>query len=203
VKRIHPLARQREFEEVARALEETELDLARVVSCTFPGRPEPRSAEWTRPNGQRVLRYEYLPDIELRYLHILSPDFSLYADGGPDSDAFTKFFVARLGESPFDNWERLREALMNGEHTAAIRAAAAFRVAVEARDDSVDGEAELVEAIATADGRGPEAAAAELVAVVTDRFGERLEQLYEAAERVEVRMHLKRALDRLKSRPIR
>lgn len=201
MRRIHPLAPGREFEEIARALKETELDLARVVSCTFPGRPEPKSAEWTRPSGQRVLHYEYLPDIELRYLQVISPDFSLFADGGPDSDAFSAFFTAQLGESPFEGWDSLRATLMAGEHAAATRAAAAFRVAAEAGDDSIDGEAELVEALGNAAGRGPEAAAAELVAVVTTRFVDRLENLYSSADRVVVRMHLKRALDRLKSRP--
>jgi hypothetical protein len=200
VKRIHPLAPDRSFEEIARALSDTELDLARVVSCTFPGRPEPRSAEWTTPGGQRVLHYEYLPDIELRYLHVLSPDFSLFADGGPAEGGFTAFFVAQLGASPFDDWDTLRRDLNTGQHTAANRAAAAFGVAAATSDDNVDGEAELMDAIENAGGRGPEAAAEQLVAVVTERSRDRLEAAYDDADRVEVRMHLKRALDRLKTR---
>lgn len=200
MKRIYPLTSGREFDELARALKDTELDLARVVSCTFPGRPEPRSAQWRTPTGQPVIVYEYLPDIELRYLQVVSPDFSLFADGGPDSGGFDAFFVVQLGATPFETWASLRDDLHGGEHAAARRAAAAFMVAAKSTDDTVDGELELIDAIEEAFGRGPEAAAEHLVDVVTARSRERLEALYDATDRVEVRMHLRRAIDRLETR---
>ncbi len=200
MRRIYALAAGRSFVELAEALAETGLDLARVVSCTFPGRPEPKSADWTLPSGPTVLHYAYIPDTELRYLHVVSPDFQLFADGEPAGDRIVTFFEAQLGGSPFDDFESLRDDLHEGEHRSSLRAAAGFRVAAHAGDPTVDGEAELVDAVRRAAGSGPVHAASQLVEVATARFREEIEELRENAADFETRMHLQRARERILNR---
>jgi hypothetical protein len=197
VRRIYPLSQTQSFADLAEALADTELDLARVVSCTFPGRPEPKSAEWRLPVGTPVIAYEYEPYFELRYLHVLSPDFSLFADGGPQGNTFRLFFVTQLGEDPFVDWESFRADLHSGDHAPARRAARVFANALRAADDTVDAELELMTAVTEASGRGPEAAAEQLADVATKRFFDDLERLSKESPRMEVRMYLKKARDRL------
>lgn len=196
MRRIYPWRRGLTFGDVAEALRESELELAEVASCTFPGRPEPRSARWETVLGATVLRYEYLPDIELRYLCVLTPDFSLFADSAPGT-GLGAYLDAELGVGWFDPWESLRDELHTGDHGPSNRAAAAFRVAAKARDDSVDGHAELLLAIASASARGPIAAAEQIVFVVRPDARAALDDAYASTDVVELRVHLRRALDRI------
>lgn len=196
MRRIYVLRREQGFDAVATALRDSELELAEVVSCTFPGRPEPRSARWDTLLGAAVLRYEYLPDIELRYLHVLSPDFALLADGA-DGVGVERFVEAQLGAPWVEPWSALREELRGGQHAPANRAAAAFRVAAKYGDDTVDGHAELLSAIAEAAGRGPIAAAEQIIHVVRPEARAEIDAAYEATSDVEMRVHLKRARDRI------
>ena len=197
MRRIYPLRDGATFADMAEALADTELDLARVVSCTFPGRPEPKSAEWRLPTGAPVIAYGYDPYFELRFLQVLNPDFSLFADGGPEGNAFRAFFVTQLGGDPFVDWTTYRTDLREGVHAPARRAARVFALATSSRDDTVDGERELLDAVTQAKGRGPEAAAEQLNEVATRRFFDELDELSREASSMEVRMHLKQARDRL------
>ena len=195
MRRIYPLLVGRTFDEVADALRESELELAEVVSCTFPGRPEPRSARWETAHGAQILRYEYLPDIELRFLAVDDPDFSFYADA-TDDIGLDAFMQTQLGPW-LESWDALRGDLSAGEHAPANRAAAAFSAATKARDTTVDGHQELLSAIGAASGRGRVAAAEQIIAVIRPDARARIEAAYENADDVELRVHLKRARDRI------
>lgn len=196
MRRIYPLSDEVPFVDLADAFRQSQLELAEVVSCTFPGRPEPRSARWDTALGAACLRYEYLPDIELRYLHVLTPDFSLLADGA-GGVGVEPFLEAQLGGAWFEGWDSLRVALMRGDHAPSNRAAAAFSVAAKYNDDSFDGHAALLEALRTAAGRGKIAAAEHIIAVVKAEDRAIIELAYDDADNVELRVHLKRARDRV------
>ncbi len=201
MRRIYPLCRGRTFDEIADALRQSTLVLAEVASCTFPGRPEPRSARWESSEGLTALHYEYLPDIELRYLYVSTPDFSLFSDGA-EGVGLEPFLSAQLDGPWLASWDALRADLHAGMHAPSNRAAAAFRVAAKYRDDTVDGHAELLAAIDAAAERGPIAAAEQIIDVVQPAARLAIDAAYEAADDIELRVHLKRARDRLDARSL-
>ncbi len=176
---LFPLRIGATFDDVSERMERAGAKLTRLESCTFPSRPEARLATWT-VGGEPFARYRYEPDIELRWLAVDRTDLL-------DEDPTTWEL--------FDDWEALETALFSDDWGRVFRAAAAFRVAAENREP-VDGETKLAAALSAGE-NSAQAAASQLALIATEASVEAIETALESAKKVETRVDLRRALNRV------
>ncbi len=120
------------FQDLAALLAHLTIELRDVRSCTFPSRPEPKSARWVSlcEGFEQIewLQYHFEPEYALRTLWEVRPcaEVGLHLDSSLSQWCTRQH--PRTGEDPlFASWPTLRDALISGDHTATRRAAAAWR----------------------------------------------------------------------------
>jgi hypothetical protein len=190
--RVFVLAPDTTFDDLAIALDGV-LALTRVVSCTFPSRPEPKEAVWGTEDGA-VLAYRYVPDVEVRFLRTVARHALLQETEGVSG--LERRVVASGVECPFQPWEAVREELDSPEHQRVERAAAALRIGAIHGDDAAQGLPALMDAVRRGELGLRRAAARELEWLATAKLELTLRELESAEEDLEVRLHLRQAIER-------
>lgn len=195
------LARNSRFQWLAAAMEQLGFSLQDVLSCTFPSRPEPKSARWLSPSGQEWLRYVYLPDLEVRYLvqTSTSEDAGLAAHFNLE-----QVLEEMLGEPPFERWSTLRDDLREGNWSDAQRAATAWRIRAQHALDEQDRDLcarMLEEALEVGSISTKRAITEQLCHFSHASLRSALERAREDDD-LEVRLHARKALERLDARSL-
>ncbi len=183
------------FDLVAALLMETPLLLTDVVSCTFPSRPEPKSANWEIDNV-KMLNYVYLPDIEIRYLCLLNPSFL-------DGHSFDAYWADLSNVALFETWSNFSIEPF-GDYRTNLRAMHAFQVGAALADTSQAHLRLLVDAllhvISEKDNISAEGIADTLRDIALPEIEAELRAAYDDAESLTVRSHLRKAIDRCMNR---
>ena len=182
------------FDSLAARLGALDLDLDDVVACVFPSRPEPERATFVL-GARPVASYRYVPDDDLRWLLLLTPDplLSLVLDA--------------LGDLVTDELDALTAPLRAPDPpTLDARRAASTLATVLTRSGSpdrrTDATARLASALEPTSALAARRAAAELLATVASRELRRHAPALPAILRratedpdLDVRIHARRALD--------
>ena len=192
---IYVLNQEVAFEFAAKILMDEPLRLSDVCSCTFPSRPEPKSAVWKTETGKKVIGYWYLPDIELRYLHLVDCTWERFEPG--DFTPIATLFAEHTSVDLFSDWGVLGEQLQSDDHRTVVRAAWAHRMAFRHRDDNIDTIATLVEAIEEGDEPVRRVVAEVVSEIATAPFEERIRAIHDRESSADVRMFLRRAIDHI------
>ena len=198
---MYVFAQNLRFEWLAAAMEQLGFSLQDVRSCTFPSRPEPKSATWHAPDGHAWARYLYVPDLEVRCVWQVA---ALEDVGLPAHFNLERSLEQMLGEPPFERWSSLRDAL-EGETWGAIqRAATAWRVrgqfALDAQERELCAET-LRDALERGETFTRRAITEQLFFWSHADLKSALERARED-EDLEVRLHARKALDQLSSRQL-
>jgi hypothetical protein len=190
---VRVLSKLCSFDDLAHALDDTELELRDVISSTFPSRPEPRRATWTTDGGELVFAYHFLPDIELRTVCEFNP---------PRGEAWewAEGLATELGPQAFETWQTLKDELWSGDYRKVFRAAHAFATACRVGDTDVASEEMLLLAAEECAGHTRQAASAALVEVASNKSEARIARLFEETDNPAVRLDLFRTLERIRTR---
>lgn len=183
------------FDLIAALLMETNLDLTDVISCTFPSRPEPKSAHW-EIEKVKMLNYVYLPDIEIRYLSLLNRSFL-------DANTFDAYCADLSNVILFQSWSDFN-IIAHGDYRENLRAMHAFQVAALLGDTSrpylrllVDS---LLRLIAEEDNVSAEGVANTLREIAVPSIEADLRDAYEKSDSLTLKSHLRKAIDRCMNR---
>lgn len=133
---VFVLRQTQTFATLAAALDALGFELHDVRACTFPSRPEPRSARWTH-GPVPALSYHYEPDLEVRMLHRTAAVQELGLGEGFD---VRRALTDALGEDPFEAWSALRDDLCHQGWPRARRAAASWRARAQLAGDELERE---------------------------------------------------------------
>lgn len=183
------------FAQLARWLDERSFELTRVVSCTFPGRPEPKEALWANAQGQPSLKYIYEPDVELRALWQTSPHAQ-------------STLAQLLEEHPeaFVSWERLTQQLHDPESPYIVirGAGAAWRLRARQAEHTAEraqAQQTLIHALQPQHAPLTRRCAAHELGLCADvRALEALERSAQDDPDLEVRMYARQAAQQLQAR---
>lgn len=191
MQKVFILKKEVNFELIAALLMETSLVLTDVVSCTFPSRPEPKSAQW-ESDKIRMINYVYLPDIEVRYLSLVNREFL-------EGQSFDGFWAELSKIVLFESWADFA-ITARGDYRTNLRAIHAFRVGAELGDTSHPHLISLMNSLDVLIENGDEGSA-EIVAevlreIAVPEFESKLRELYEASTSLILKSHLRKAIDR-------
>lgn|GEM_PF-3736805 len=198
---MYVLAQNLRFEWLAAAMEQLDFSLQAVRSCTFPSRPEPKSATWHAPNGQAWARYLYVPDLEVRCVWQVA---ALEDAELPAHFDLERALEHMLGEPPFERWSQLRDQLEDKTWSVTQRAAAAWRVRGQFALDASEREL-CAETLGAALERGAVFTRRAITAQLFFWSHPHLRSALERArddEDLEVRLHAREALEQLDSREL-
>ncbi len=178
------------FAYLASLFMESELALSDVASCSFPSRPEPKSACW-KLKGTPVFSYTYLPDIEIRYVHVL--DLAFLGDR-----LFTSFVAEFTNQDIFSDVKAMK-IIAHGDYRENLRAINAWKLAalIEGDDGSYDHSLtdSLIQMIDAKDWVSSERIAEVLIEVASPEIETQLREILEGELDLVTRAHLRRAIE--------
>jgi len=187
---LYLLQKDIRFDLIAELLMPTALQLTDVMSCTFPSRPEPKSATWLYKE-KRMLDYHYLPDIEIRYLFLRDTQFL--------NDRNFLFFIAELTNvNLFTEWDAL-EVRIFGEYRENVYAINAFKLGLKHEKGNHTLRPKLIDslllAIAENDQTTSEILAEVFREIASSEMLDALRFAYEETKSALVRSHLREAMN--------
>lgn len=181
------------FSQLAGWLDARAFELVRVVSCTFPGRPEPREAAWSGPTGRPMLTYRYEPEAELRALLGQAPESAEVLDQ-----------LEREHPEAFISLDELSASLRSLDYMGVRRAGAAWRLRAKfaaSASERAAAERVLIEALSRECGEHTRRVASqELGACASAQALEALERSSQDDPDLEVRMYAHQALGLVRHR---
>lgn len=197
------LCPERSFLTLATALGAYGVRPDHVRACVFPGRPEPRSAQFVGVSEHATyFHYRYMPDLGVRALLVQRhPLPGLPADSHLGLEDLLGA-VDDVGEGPwFERWSVLRQDLLAEGHLRAQRAAACWRLRGQWASASREDEQVCLEVLLGALREGSRSArravAEQLIAWPRKEARAALMHVRHEDPDVEVRMHAHRAIEQL------